>query len=106
MALGGEGELGAQQAWATIPARSLHHLPVLQVAVRLADLAGAAVQGDVPHQLERVLRLYNLQWRVDIGSCHAWLCDQLQMCSGRWGLDLLGIRKIGRYFALLVSQDR
>lgn len=66
MALRGEGQLGAEQARAAVSASRLHHLPILQVAVCLADLTGTTVKRDMPHQLKRIVSLNNLRWSVKI----------------------------------------
>lgn len=48
MSFWGEGKLRSQEAWPAISSSCLHNLPILQVAVGLANLAAAAIEGYVP----------------------------------------------------------
>ena len=64
MALRSEVDLAAQHSLPPITPGQLTHLTVLQVPVTLLDLGMAVVQRNVPHDLEDLQRLDDLNSRT------------------------------------------
>ena len=61
MTLGRKCQLGSQQPWPSVSPGGFNYFSILQVSISLADLTGAAIQGDVPDQFKGVVCLHYLR---------------------------------------------